>query len=81
MISKAKKALQREKQGLLSDGQTIDVHSRRVVGRHIESKAVIQELFDTIAPMVENRPGGYCRIIKTGYRRGDGGETSIIEFS
>lgn len=80
LISKAKRALQKEKQGLLPQGQTLDVHSRRVVGRHLESKAVVQELFDTIAPMVQERPGGYCRIIKTGFRRGDGGETSIIEL-
>jgi len=80
LITKAKHALQREKQGILPDGQTIDVHNRRIVYRDIRNKAVLEELFDTIAPMVEDRPGGYTRIVKTGFRRGDGGRTAIIEL-
>ncbi|OGU10810.1 MAG: 50S ribosomal protein L17 [Ignavibacteria bacterium GWB2_35_12] len=80
LITKAKKALQNEKSGLLAEGQKVDVHSRRVVGRDIRNKAVLQELFDTIAPLVEERPGGYCRITKLGTRRGDGGEAAIIEL-
>ncbi len=80
LITKAKKALVREKQGLLPDGQTIDIHNRRLVYKNIKNKAVIQELFDTIAPLVEERSGGYTRIIKTGTRRGDGGKTAIIEL-
>jgi large subunit ribosomal protein L17 len=80
LITKAKKALQNEKGGLLPEGQKVDVHSRRIVGRDIRNKAVLQELFDTIAPLVEERPGGYCRITKLGTRRGDGGESAIIEL-
>ncbi|MGE5480787.1 MAG: 50S ribosomal protein L17 [Chloroflexota bacterium] len=80
LITKAKVALAREKQGMLPEGQKIDVHSRRVVGKHIASKAVLQELFDTIAPKVESRPGGYTRITKLGLRRGDGGMSAIIEL-
>jgi len=80
LITKAKRALDREKQGLLPDGQRIDVHSRRLVGKFITNKAVLQELFDAIAPGVADRPGGYTRIIKTGFRRGDAGRTAIIEL-
>lgn len=80
LITKAKNALKREKQGLLPEGHKVDIHNRRIVGRVIRSKAVLQELFDTIAPMVEERQGGYSRIIKTGFRRGDGGRTAIIEL-
>eukprot|EP01156_Anaeramoeba_ignava_P002203 Anaeramoba_ignava/a217803_42.p3 GENE.a217803_42~~a217803_42.p3 ORF type:complete len:248 (+),score=71.81 a217803_42:3593-4336(+) len=80
LITKAKHALSNEKQGNLPKGQTIDVHNRRIVGKHIASKAVVQELFDTIAPMIEERPGGYTRIIKTGFRRGDAGRAAIIEL-
>ena len=71
LITKAKHALHRQKNQLLPAGQTVDIHNRRIVGRDIRSKAVLQELFDTIAPLVEERPGGYCRITKTGLRRGD----------
>ncbi len=80
LITKAKHALVNEKQGLLPEGQKVDIHNRRVVARHIFSKAVLQELFDTIAPLVEDRPGGYTRIIKTGFRRGDAGRTAVIEL-
>lgn len=80
LITKAKLAVKKEKAGLLHESQTIDIHSRRVVARHIRKKAVVQELFDTIAPMVEDRPGGYTRIVKTGTRRGDGGRAAIIEL-
>jgi len=80
LITKAKHALQNEKGGKLPAGQTVDIHNRRIVAKHIQTKAVVQELFDTIAPMVETREGGYCRITKTGFRRGDATQTSIIEL-
>lgn len=80
LITKAKLAIKKEKAGLVADSLPLDVHSRRVVARHIRKKAVVQELFDTIAPMVADRPGGYTRIVKTGYRRGDGGRAAIIEL-
>lgn len=80
LITRAKKAYQREQAGLLQEGQTIDIHSRRVVARDISKKAILQELFDTIAPMVIDRNGGYTRIIKTGTRRGDAADTAIIEL-
>lgn len=80
LITKARVALKREKLGLLPEGQTIDIHSRRMVGRFIKSKAVLQELFDTIAPAVENRDGGYTRIVKIGTRRGDAAREAQIEL-
>lgn len=80
LITKAKHALQREQAGQLPEGHTIDLHSRRVVAREIQQKAILQELFDTIAPQVIDRNGGYCRIVKTGTRRGDAGKTAIIEL-
>jgi len=80
LITKAKHALAREKQNLLPAGQTVDIHNRRIVARAIRNKAVLQELFDAIAPAVESRNGGYTRVIKTGTRRGDAGRTAIIEL-
>lgn len=80
LITKAKHAVINEKQGLLPEGQTIDIHNRRIVYKNIRKKAVLQELFDVIAPLVEERDGGYSRIIKTGHRRGDGSSQAIIEL-
>lgn len=80
LITKAKNALLKERQGELPNGQSIDIHNRRQVGRVIRNKAVLQELFDSIAPVVESRNGGFTRVIKTGVRRGDNARTAVIEL-
>lgn len=53
---------------------------RRFVGRFITKKSVLQELFETVAPIVVDRPGGYTRIVKTGFRQGDSAEMAVIEL-
>ena len=68
LITRARNAHRTEKSGAISG---VDVHSRRMVGRFIKNKGVLQELFDTIAPLVAERNGGYTRITKLGLRRGD----------
>jgi large subunit ribosomal protein L17 len=55
-------------------------HQHRVVFSHLQNKEAVSELFGTIAQKVGDRPGGYLRIIKTGFRKGDGAETAMIEF-
>jgi len=77
LITRARNAHRSEKTGAISG---VDVHNRRMVGRFIKNKAVLQELFDTIAPLVLERNGGYTRIIKLGQRRGDNAETAMIEL-
>jgi large subunit ribosomal protein L17 len=80
IITRAKNAYLSEKGGTLPEGLLIDLHARRTVGKVIKNKPVLQELFDVIAPKVAERPGGYTRIIKTNYRRGDGGSNALIEL-
>ena len=57
-----------------------DVHSRRMVLKKIPDKNIVKILFDDIAPNYIDRPGGYTRIVKLGYRDNDRAPVSIIEF-
>ena len=56
------------------------LHARRLVLRDIQNRDVVSKLFDTIAPRFEARPGGYTRILRVGYRRGDSAEKAQIEL-
>src|SRR5262245_40735984 len=54
------------------------LHSRRLAARDIQDRIVLKKLFDTLGPRFSQRPGGYSRILKLGWRQGDGGEGAIV---
>ena len=78
-LAKAK-ALRIHLEPLVTKSKTNSTHSRRVVFRYLQNKFAVQELFDVISAKIADRPGGYLRIIKTGFRKGDGAEMAMIEF-
>jgi large subunit ribosomal protein L17 len=57
-----------------------DLHARRMAGRVVQDNAVLKKLFDEIGPRFADRPGGYTRILKTGFRAGDNAEMSLLEL-
>jgi large subunit ribosomal protein L17 len=57
-----------------------DLHSKRLAARHVQDRDTLVRLFDQIGPAVATRAGGYTRILKTGFRQGDGAETALIEL-
>ncbi len=56
------------------------LHSRRLAGRDIQDRGVLKKLFDTLGPRFSQRPGGYSRILKLGWRQGDAAEVAILEL-
>jgi large subunit ribosomal protein L17 len=69
------------KRGLAAgDANAKTLNARRLVLAELPDTAVVSELFSEIAPKFSDRPGGYTRILKIGFRRGDGAETAQIEL-
>ena len=78
-VAKAK-AVQQFIEPLATRSKEDTTHSRRVVFSYLKQKEAVTELFRTIAPKIADRPGGYTRILKTGFRLGDAADMCIIEF-
>lgn len=78
-LAKAR-ALRKHIEPLITKGKSDTTHSRRVVFSYLQSKEAVKELFGNIATKIGDRPGGYVRIIKTGFRKSDGAEMAMIEL-
>ncbi len=78
-VAKAK-ALKMYVEPLITKSKEDTTHSRRVVFSYLKNKEAVTELFRTIAPKIADRPGGYLRVLKTGFRLGDGADMALIEF-
>ena len=78
-VAKAK-ALKMYVEPLITKSKEDTTHSRRVVFSYLKNKEAVTELFRTIAPKIADRPGGYTRVLKTGFRQGDGADMALIEL-
>ena len=74
------KALKPYVEPLITKSKEDTTHSRRIVFSYLKDKEATAELVRTIAPKVADRPGGYLRILHTGFRSGDAAEMVLVEF-
>lgn len=78
-VAKAK-ALKMYVEPLITKSKDDSTNSRRVVFSYLKNKEAVTELFRTVAPKIADRPGGYTRVLKTGFRQGDGADMALIEL-
>ena len=78
-LAKAK-ALRKYVEPLLTKSKDDTTHSRRTVFSYLQDKHVVTELFRDVAEKIATRPGGYTRIIRTGFRLGDAAQMCFIEL-
>lgn len=78
-IAKAK-ALRIYVEPLITKSKDDSTHSRRTVFSYLQNKHAVSELFRDVAVKIADRPGGYTRILKTGFRKGDGADMCFIEL-
>jgi len=65
---------------MITLGKKGDLHSRRQAIAFLMTDASVKRLFETVAPRYGDRPGGYLRIVRTGFQQGDGAEKAFIEL-
>jgi len=78
----AEKLITLAKRGLAA-GETEpsrEVHARRLAAARLNDPAVVQQLFDEVAPRYADRPGGYTRMLRVGLRKGDAAEMVVLEL-
>jgi ribosomal protein L17 len=74
------KALRVYVEPLITKSKEDTTHSRRTVFSYLKSKEAVSELFRVVSPKIGDRPGGYTRVLKTGFRLGDAADMAMIEL-
>ena len=78
-VAKAK-AARTEAERMITLGKRGSLHARRQAASYILTAAAVKKLFEDVAKRYASRPGGYTRIVRTGWRKGDGAETAVLEL-
>ncbi len=78
-VAKAKE-LRRFVEPLITKAKVDTTHNRRQVFSKLNDKYAVTELFEEVGPLAKDRPGGYTRVLKIGFRQGDGAELAVIEL-
>jgi large subunit ribosomal protein L17 len=65
---------------IITWGKRGDLHARRLTARQVQSRTIVKKVFDELAPRYRDRPGGYTRIMKMGFRHGDNAPVVIMEL-
>jgi large subunit ribosomal protein L17 len=65
---------------IITWGKRGDLHARRLTARQVRSRTIVKKVFDELAPRYRERPGGYTRIMKIGFRHGDSAPVVIMEL-
>ncbi len=73
-------AIRRTAEKMITRAKNDSVHSRRIIAKDIKDKEIVAKLFTDIGPRFKERPGGYTRILKLGYRQGDAAEMVLLEL-
>jgi large subunit ribosomal protein L17 len=74
------KELRRVAEPFITMAKTDSVHKRRLAFNRLRDREIVSKLFDELGPRYKDRPGGYLRILKTGYRAGDSAPMAYIEL-
>lgn len=78
-VTKAK-AMRPHVEKMITLGKRGDVAARRQAAAYLMTRDAVDKLFETVSPRYGDRDGGYLRIIRSGFRRGDGGDVAFVEL-
>jgi len=78
-LAKAK-SLRKYIEPLLTRGKVYNLHNIRILMKHLKNRDYVKYLYNEISPKIKNRNGGYIRIIKIGYRKGDNAKKAFVTF-